>query len=75
MEINPKAQAATIAALTPADPRVHQVELIISTLLRVGVSVSLGVVIFGTIVTFVILIVVVFLIIQGEHFLENFKSH
>jgi len=29
----------------------------------------------GTIVTFVILIVVVFLIIQGEHFLENFKSH
>jgi uncharacterized membrane protein len=53
MEVDAKPQAATTAALTPADPRVHQVELIISTLLRVGVTVSLLVVVLGTIVTFV----------------------
>jgi hypothetical protein len=29
----------------------------------------------GTIVAFLILLVVIFLIIQGEHFLDNFKSH
>src|SRR5436190_7617891 len=43
----------TTNALTPTDPRVHQVELIISTLLRVGVTLSLAVIVFGTIVTFV----------------------
>ncbi len=37
----------------PQDHKVRQVELLISTILRVGVVVSLCVIVFGTIVTFV----------------------
>jgi uncharacterized membrane protein len=37
----------------PEDRKVRQVELLISNVLRIGVGVSLGVIIFGTIVTFI----------------------
>jgi hypothetical protein len=30
---------------------------------------------FGTVLVFVILAIVIFLIVIGEHFLDNFKSH
>jgi uncharacterized membrane protein len=44
--IDPKREA-------PQDPRVHRVELIISNLLRIGVTSSLAIIVIGTIITFV----------------------
>jgi uncharacterized membrane protein len=51
MAVNPIPNPAPTNA--PDDRKVRQVELLISTILRLGVIVSLSVIIFGTIVTFI----------------------